>query len=380
MLFLPSKFLSMEFNADALKADLNKLYGSDNPDNQLMRRLLSAKGDEAVTLRSFANDIKQKHLDNFVYFRGLTEFSNKCSKNCYYCGIRAGNKNVERYDVSDEDILDAVRFAHEHNYGSVVLQAGERSDKAFINRVDNLLKKIKQISNNELGITISLGEQTYETFQRWFESGAHRYLLRIESSNKTLYYKIHPENEKHSYEKRLQALYDLKDIGYQTGTGVMIGLPFQTRDDLVGDLNFMRNFDIDMVGMGPYIEHKDTPLYEYRHQLMPQKDRFEMTLNMISLLRILMPDINMASATALQAIDPMGREKALKAGANVIMPNVTPGMYRNDYKLYENKPCTDEEASDCVSCLEMRIGLTGNKVGYGKWGDSKHYYNRRQKQ
>lgn len=367
----------MEFNAAALKAELNKLYRSDNPDNQLTRKLLSAKGDEAVTLRSFANEIKQKHLDNFVYFRGLTEFSNKCSKNCYYCGIRAGNKNVERYDVSDNDILDAVRFAHEHNYGSVVLQAGERSDKTFIERVDNLLKKIKQISNNELGITISLGEQTYETFQRWFESGAHRYLLRIESSNKELYYKIHPQNEKHSFDKRLQALHDLKDIGYQTGTGVMIGLPFQTRDDLVGDLNFMRTFDIDMVGMGPYIDHKDTPLYEYRDQLMPQKDRFEMTLNMISLLRILMPDINMASATALQAIDPMGREKALKAGANVIMPNVTPGMYRNDYKLYENKPCTDEEASDCVSCLEMRIGLTGNKVGYGKWGDSKHYYNRR---
>lgn len=369
----------MDITTDHITEKLDRLYNAQAPDTKLLKHFLKSSNDEAKQLRDYANNVKQKHLDNYVYYRGLTEFSNRCSKNCYYCGIRAGNKNVDRYDVSDEDILDAVRFAHEENYGSVVLQAGERSDKSFIDRVDKLLRKIKQITNNEVGITISLGEQSYETFKRWYESGAHRYLLRIESSNKVLYYKIHPENEKHSYERRIQALYDLKDIGYQTGTGVMIGLPFQTSKDLVEDLLFMRRFDIDMVGMGPYVEHKDTPLYQYRHQLLPQKERFEMTLNMISLLRIIMPNINMASATALQAIDPMGREKAIKAGANVIMPNVTPGMYRSSYKLYENKPCTDEEAIDCISCLEMRIGLTGNQVGYGKWGDSKHFYQRQHK-
>ncbi|WP_462280397.1 [FeFe] hydrogenase H-cluster radical SAM maturase HydE [Salinivirga cyanobacteriivorans] len=367
----------MTTTIDHITKQLDRLYNAQAPETGIIKNFIKAETEANTQLRSYANNVKQKHLDNYVYFRGLTEFSNKCSKNCYYCGIRAGNKNVDRYDVTDEDILDAVRFAHEQNYGSVVLQAGERSDKHFVERVDKLLRKIKQITNDEIGITISLGEQNYETFKRWFESGAHRYLLRIESSNKILYYKIHPKNEKHSYEHRIQALYDLKDIGYQTGTGVMIGLPFQTRKDLVEDLLFMRRFDIDMVGMGPYIEHQDTPLYKYRNQLLPQQDRFEMTLNMISLLRIIMPDINIASATALQALDPMGREKALKAGANVIMPNVTPGMYRNSYKLYENKPCTDEEAADCVSCLEMRIGLTGNQVGYGKWGDSRHYHNRR---
>lgn len=356
---------------------LNQLYKSDNPNRDDLSQLIGAMGDDAIQLRSFANDIKQKHLDNFVYFRGLIEFSNICSKNCYYCGIRSGNKYVDRYDLSDDDILMAVRFAHEQKYGSIVLQGGERFDKAFIDRIDGLLKKIKQMTNNEIGVTLSLGEQTYETLHRWFDSGAHRYLLRIESSNKSLYYKIHPENAKHSFEKRLQALYDLKDIGYQTGTGVMVGLPFQTRTDLVDDLLFMRSFGIDMVGMGPYVEHKETPLYQYRDQLVPLNERFQMTVNMISLLRIMMPDINIASATALQAIDPMGREKALKAGANVIMPNVTPGMYRDSYKLYENKPCTDEEASDCVSCLEMRIALTGNKIGFGEWGDSKYYFNRR---
>jgi biotin synthase len=365
------------FSTDMLTDTLQQLVGNKTPDKTALARLIGAQGDEAVQLRSFANDIKQERLGNYVYFRGLAEVSNKCSKNCYYCGIRAGNKHVERYDLSDDDILDAVRFAHEQKYGSVVLQAGERSDKAFVDRVDGLLRKIKQLSNNELGITLSLGEQTPETFQRWFESGAHRYLLRIESSNKELYYKIHPENDKHSYEKRLKALYDLKDAGYQVGTGVMIGLPFQTRHDLVDDLLFMQTFDIDMVGMGPYIEHTETPLYKFKDQLLPLNERFQMAINMISLLRILMPDINIASATALQAIDPMGREKALKAGANVIMPNVTPGMYRNSYKLYENKPCIDEEASDCVSCLEMRIGLTGNKVGYGQWGDSLHFKQRK---
>lgn len=229
---------------------LDALYKSDVPDRDVLNKLIGATGDEAIQLRTYANDVKQRHLDNFVYFRGLTEFSNKCTKNCYYCGIRAGNKNVNRYDLTDDDILDAVRFAHDQKYGSVVLQAGERFDAEFVNRVDGLLRKIKQISNNEIGITLSLGEQTYETLQRWFESGAHRYLLRIESSNETLYYKIHPKNEKHSYKKRLQALYDLKDIGYQTGTGVMVGLPFQTRMDLVDDLLFMRRFGIDMVGMG----------------------------------------------------------------------------------------------------------------------------------
>ena len=139
----------------------------------------------------------------------------------------------------------------------------------------------------------------------------------------------------------------------------------------------MKNFDIDMCGMGPYIEHVDTPLYQYRGMLMSLEDRFQLTLKMIALLRIIMKDINIAAATALQAIDPIGREKAIKVGANIIMPNVTPGMYRNDYKLYENKPCTDEEASDCSNCLEMRIGLTGDDIGYNQWGDSKHFAKRR---
>lgn len=323
-----------------------------------------------------AAKIKSDYVGKKVYYRGLIEMSNICSKNCYYCGIRFGNKNAERYDISDKEILDAVKFAYESNYGSVVLQAGEISSLKFTKRISKLLKQIKELSNNELGITISLGEQPEEVYQEWFEAGAHRYLLRIESSNPDLYYKLHPKNQKHDFETRLDCLRSLQKVGYQTGTGVMIGLPFQTYEDLANDLFFMRDFDIDMCGMGPYIEHKDTPLYEYSDLLMPIEDRFTLTLKMVSLLRIIMKDINIAAATALQAIDPIGREKAIKVGANIIMPNVTPGMYRDSYKLYENKPCTDEEAADCTNCMEMRIGITGDDIGYGEWGDSKHFEKR----
>lgn len=341
--------------------------------------LLQADKIDRNKIFTHASKVKEKQVGKKVYYRGLIEMSNICSKNCYYCGIRLDNKIANRYDISDADILDAVKFAYESNYGSVVLQAGEISSPNFTKRISNLLKQIKEISNNELGITISLGEQPDEVYQEWFDSGAHRYLLRIESSNPDLYYKLHPRNEKHDFETRLGCLKSLQKIGYQTGTGVMVGLPFQTYDDLASDLFFMKDFDIDMCGMGPYIEHKDTPLYEYKDLLMPIEDRFTLTLKMIALLRILMKDINIAAATALQAIDPIGREKAIKVGANIIMPNVTPGMYRDSYKLYENKPCTDEEAADCTNCMEMRIGITGDDIGYGEWGDSMHYVRRIQK-
>jgi len=339
-------------------------------------QLLKAKGEERTRLLKRAQEVKEREVGNKVYFRGLIEFSNICSKDCLYCGIRNSNQKVVRYDASDEEILQACRFAWENRFASVVLQSGEISSQAYVKRIDSLLRKIKQISNNELGITLSCGEQSRETYRRWFESGAHRYLLRIESSNPDLYYKIHPENERHSFERRVEALGLLKETGYQVGTGVMIGLPFQTFEDLANDLLFFKKIDIDMCGMGPYIEHEDTPLYQYRHLLMSKQERFDLALNMIAVLRLLMPDINIAAATALQAIDPAGREKALAIGANVIMPNLTPCEYREEYQLYENKPCLDEDAELCRNCLEARIELAGSEIGYGEWGDSKHFFKR----
>ncbi|MCU4174359.1 [FeFe] hydrogenase H-cluster radical SAM maturase HydE [Marinilabiliaceae bacterium N1Y90] len=338
--------------------------------------LLSLEGKERDDFLKQTGNHYINSLGKKVYFRGLVEFSNYCTKDCYYCGIRKGNSSSERYDIDDEAIIDAAKFAHENRYGSLVLQAGERSDKIFTDRVTALLKEIKKATNGELGITISLGEQTEEVYQEWFNAGAHRYLLRIETSNKELYYKIHPKDEQHNFEKRIECLRTLQKVGFQTGTGVMIGLPFQTYDQLADDLLFFKAMNVDMVGMGPFIEHTETPLYKYKDDLWPLQRRFEVALNMIASLRLLMPDINIAAATALQAIDPMGREKALRYGANVIMPNITPTTHRKDYTLYENKPCTDEGAEDCSNCLSIRVEMAGREIGYNQWGDSKHFFNR----
>ncbi|HLP74053.1 MAG TPA: [FeFe] hydrogenase H-cluster radical SAM maturase HydE [Bacteroidales bacterium] len=339
-------------------------------------RLLQTSGEDRTLLFKKAADVKEKYIGNRVWFRGLIEFSNVCGKDCLYCGIRKGNKNVKRYNLSDDEIIAAARFAWENKYGSIALQSGELEAEFFTGRIETLVKRIKELSKGELGITLSVGEQDPEIYRRWYEAGAHRYLLRIESTNEKLYRKIHPDNLKHDFKRRLDCLKSLQEIGYQTGTGVMIGLPFQTLDDLAGDLLFFNEFNIDMCGMGPYVEHADTPLVQYAADLMPLKDRFDLTLKMIAVLRIMMKDINIVAATALQAIDPIGREKAVMTGANIVMPNITPGKYRDSYKLYDNKPCTDDSAEDCQSCLEARITLANAEVVYGEWGDSRHYARR----
>jgi biotin synthase len=339
--------------------------------------LLQSEGDDKTLLYKKSSGIKEKYIGNKVWFRGLIEFSNVCGKDCFYCGIRKGNKNLKRYSLDDDEILAASKFAYTNRYGSIALQSGELESSFVTGRIENLLNKIREMSNGELGVTLSVGEQEPEVYRRWFEAGAHRYLLRVESTNPALYGKIHPADSKHSFSRRLKCLKSLQEIGYQTGTGVMIGLPFQTMDDLAGDLLFMKEFDIDMCGMGPYIEHADTPLIEHSGTLIPLKERFDLTLKMIAIIRIMMKDINIVAATALQAIDPIGREKAVKIGANILMPNITPGKYRDSYKLYDNKPCTDDSAEDCQSCLEARVSLADAEVIYGEWGDSRHYKERR---
>ncbi|MFT3739819.1 MAG: [FeFe] hydrogenase H-cluster radical SAM maturase HydE [Breznakibacter sp.] len=340
-------------------------------------RLISAGGSDQTLLHARSCQVAEAVVGKKVFFRGLVEFSNICTKDCFYCGIRKSNHEVERYTLDDDAIVDAARLAWKNRYGSLVLQSGERSDAAFVDRIGGLLMKIKTMTGGELGVTLSLGEQTEETYRYWYECGAHRYLLRIESSSEALYHHIHPNDADHGFANRLRCLYDLKRIGYQTGTGVMIGLPFQDYGHLADDLLFMERLDVDMVGMGPYIEHAHTPLYGHRHRLWPVVRRFGVALNMVAALRLMMPDINIAATTALQAIDPIGREKALKIGANVIMPNITPSFHRKDYLLYENKPCTDEGTDDCAGCAAIRIEMAGKQVALGEWGDSAHYFNRK---
>jgi len=338
--------------------------------------LLNAQGQDKTKLYTRSSEVKKQHVGNKVYFRGLVELSNICSKNCLYCGIRAGNTKPDRYMVSEEEVLEAAQFALENGYGSMVLQSGERCDEQFVDTVSNLLKKIKELSGGKLGITLSMGEQTEKTYREWYAKGAHRYLIRIETSDRELYYKIHPHNKKHDFDIRINALKLLREIGYNVGSGVMIGLPFQTIEHLASDLLFLKQLDVDMVGMGPFIEHEDTPLYEFKDSLWPKKERFDVSLKMVALLRIMMKDINIAATTAMQAIDKQGREKALKVGANIIMPNLTPVKYREDYLLYEDKPCLDEDASECRNCLEARIHMAGDDIGFNEWGDSKHFAKR----
>ncbi len=342
--------------------------------NALISYLEDNSPEVAATLYSEAYKVKKKTVGESVYLRGLVEISNICRKNCLYCGIRRDNLNTGRYELTSEEVLEAAAFAADQGYGSMVIQGGERTDSKFIDKITSLLVEIKR--RWPLGITLSLGEQTEDVYREWFEAGAHRYLLRIESSTKELYEKIHPVDAVHSYETRVQALRDLRKCGYQVGTGVMIGLPFQTTANLADDLLFFKEMDIDMCGMGPYLEHSETPLYAFRHMIPDQMRRLDLSLRMVALLRLLMPDINIAATTAMQAIVPDGRERAIMAGANVLMPNLTLSDVREEYQIYQNKPGVGEDAAISSSRTEQRLREMKIPIGYGQWGDSIHYRKR----
>ena len=343
------------------------------PTLPVLRELLENDDPEFLkALSQYAYRIKTNEMGRKVYFRGIIEFSNICTKDCYYCGIRKSNQLVSRYELTEEEILREARWCYENDYGSLVLQAGERRDPAFVDKVETLLKEIKSLSKGTLGITLSVGEQDQETYSRWFHAGAHRYLLRIETSNPDLYAALHPHT--HSWEERKRCLEFLRRSGYQVGTGFLIGVPGQTPDDMARDILFLKEMDIDMVGMGPFIPHEETPLgstasFEPVRQLT-------MGLKMIALVRIILKDVNIAATTALQALSPAGRELGLRAGANIIMPNVTDLAYRKGYQLYNNKPSLDENAEEQRINLEQAVKALGEKVCYGEWGDSLHFKKR----
>lgn len=313
--------------------------------------------------------VKEKNVGKIVYLRGLVEVSNICSCDCYYCGLRLGNKAVNRYCMTAGEIADAATWAWSRGYGSVVLQAGERHDAGFVEFIEAAIREIKTRSDGKLGVTLSLGEQDRDAYARWFSAGAHRYLLRIETSDEVFFKAIHPPEV--DYRDRVNCLATLREAGYQVGTGVMIGLPGQTIDSLVNDILFFKSIDIDMLGMGPYIPHAGTPLAAKALDYGPEA-RFNMALRMISLCRLVMPSINIASTTALQALNPQGREMGLLAGANVLMPNITPMKYRSDYEIYPGKPCVGDSPEMCAECLAGRVRAMGETIGFDKWGDSPH--------
>ncbi|MFH1831030.1 MAG: [FeFe] hydrogenase H-cluster radical SAM maturase HydE [Pseudomonadota bacterium] len=340
--------------------------------DDLIELLSIMKESELHRLYKTAYGVKRRYVGDKVYLRGIVEFSNKCKNDCFYCGIRKSNDKIKRYSMSEEEIVFAAKRCHEQQYGSIVLQSGERTDKEFISFVERLVLQIKMISSGKLGITLSLGEQSIETYRRWFEAGAHRYLLRIETSNKGLYQKLHAKEQ--TFETRFSSLLALKSIGYQVGCGVMIGLPGQSIEDLADDIIFFKHMDIDMIGMGPFIPHSDTPLACAKSDFEDQKiSLFKLCLKMIATTRIYLKDVNIASTTALQVLDDFGREMGLKAGANIIMPNITDTRYRSYYKLYDNKPCVDEDSKTCGDCLIRRVEAIGERVGFNQWGDAPHF-------
>lgn len=356
-----------------MKTNIEKKYYTKN---DIKDFLLNTDNNSQKNLFREALLTKIRTTGNKVYLRGLIEASNICSKNCYYCGIRRSNQNTERYILCESDIINAAVYAWKNNFGSVVIQTGERNDRGFSIFIENILHEINQKTNSELGITLSCGEQSEETYKRWFNQGAIRYLLRIESSDEKLYYKLHPKDDKHSFKNRLKCLEILKKLGYQTGTGVMIGLPFQTIDNLVDDLFFFMEYDMDMIGMGPYIEHQDTPLSKYKNVLIPESERYKLSLRMIASLRMLMPDINIASTTALETLNPGGRISALNAGANVFMPNLTPETNAKAYNIYRNKPFLNGKIIENINSINTQLSKLGQEIGYSEQGNSMHYKKR----
>jgi len=357
-----------------MSMSIKEILKEENFTKENIISLLQCNQEEQEHLFEYSAKIKDKFVGNNVYLRGLIEYSNNCSKNCFYCGIRGDNELNVKYVMDDDEVLEAAKFALDNDFGSIAIQAGERSDRNFTKKITDLLHKIREISGGELGITLSLGEQSEEVFKEWSDAGAHRYLLRIEASDKDLYSKLHPKD--HIYDDRIKNLKLLRKVGYQVGTGVMVGLPWQSYENLADDILFMKSIDIDMCGMGPYIEHRDTPLWEHKDILKPQKERFELTLKMIALLRIIMKDINIVASTAMQTLDPHGREKAIAVGANIIMPNLTPLKYREGYLIYENKPNLNEEIVETKIALEKSLAQVGAQIVYKKWGDSKHFKER----
>lgn len=345
--------------------------------NDLVELLKIQDKEDLEKLRIRAYQVMQENVGELVYVRGLIEFSNYCVNDCYYCGIRKSNSKVKRYTLQKEEIIESALWAAQSGYGSIVLQSGERRDENFVNFVVDLIYEIKEKTKSEklpdgVGITVCIGELSYNQYQQIFKAGGHRYLLRIETTNPELFRKIHPENQR--IETRMECLEMLNDIGFHIGTGVMIGLPGQTYEDLAGDIEFFKKYDCDMIGMGPYIIHLDTPMAKWQNYYFEnQEDIYLLSLKMIAITRLFLKDVNIAATTALQAMYPWGREQGLIYGANVIMPSVTPRKYRKEYVLYNGRPCIEEFAGDCLQCVKTRVESTHRSIGFNAWGDAKHY-------
>lgn len=308
--------------------------------------------ETAKSLREAAVKLRKQYYGDKVYTRGLIEFTNYCKNNCYYCGIRRGNVHAERYRLSREEILDCCEKGYALGFRTFVLQGGE--DPYYTDeRMAEIIRSIRR-AWPDCAITLSIGEKSYESYKLFKEAGANRYLLRHETASDELYQQLHPAEMLLSHRK--QCLYDLKSLGYQVGAGFMVGSPGQKTEHLAEDLVFLKELQPQMVGIGPFIPHHETKFAN------ETAGSVELTLFLLSVIRILLPKVLLPATTALGTMDPRGREKGLEAGANVVMPNLSPVKNRKQYDLYDNKICTGEEAAECRGCLERRVASVGYQL------------------
>lgn len=322
----------------------------DLPDDKLYELISTDRFDGL--LYAEADRIRRERYGDAVYIRGLIEFTNFCKNNCLYCGIRRDNKAAERYRLDKEQILSCCREGYRLGFRTFVLQGGE--DPYFTDeRICDIVSAIRK-EFADCAITLSIGEKSKESYRAYFLAGANRYLLRHETADNEHYQKLHPSDM--SLERRKQCLFDLKEIGYQVGSGFMVGSPYQTTENLISDLRFLQELSPDMIGIGPYITHKETPFAD------KQSGGLELTLRMVAILRLMFPYALIPATTALGTIAHDGRERGLKAGANVVMPNLSPVGVRKLYELYENKICTGEEAAQCIGCLDARVRSAGYRI------------------
>ena len=300
-----------------------------------------------------ADKVRRENVGDEVHLRGLIEFSNICKRQCKYCGLQSGNKQIERYRILKDEILVYVQNAVNMGYKTIVLQSGE--DEFY--DTDKMVEIIREIKKYDVALTLSIGEKSYDEYKAFKDAGADRYLLRIETTDQNLYKEMHPNA---SYENRVRCLQDLKSLGFETGTGCLVGLPNQTIESLADDILFFKELDADMVGIGPFIPHEQTPLADAK------TGDFWLALKVMALTRINLPNINIPATTAMETLNPNGRIIALNSGANVVMPNVTSKEYRAKYEIYPGKICINENPEQCRGCIEGKIKAIGRTISLTK--------------
>lgn len=306
-----------------------------------------------------ADAIRREYCGNIVHLRALIEFSNFCKKQCLYCGINAKNKNVKRYRLSEQDIVKSAKYAQKIGIKTIVLQSGE-DDYFDVKKMCSIIEKIKELN---LVITLSIGEKTKDEYRAYKDSGADRYLLRIETTDENLYKKLHPNSD---FKNRLKCLYNLKKLGFELGSGIMVGLPQQSIESIADDILFFKKIDVDMVGLGPFISNSETELKNFPN------GSYELALRSIAATRLLMPDINVPATTAMETLLKEGRKIALQSGANVVMPNITPQNIRGNYSLYPNKQSINALDDDSLNLLREEIASIGDSIS-DDFGTSLHF-------